>query len=102
MNLNYHEDWAVLKQELKVEYRRISKLIHPDRCPLDFKDNANVAFQVIQNDNQKINDYIKFKETNSGENPFEVSERKQQTKQPKQRQNKATGTNTGTNHQSQF
>jgi len=27
--------WPELRQEIKTEFRRISKLIHPDKCPLD-------------------------------------------------------------------
>ena len=92
MNLNYHEDRTELKLKLKAAYRRLSLLVHPDKLPEDLKDKAKVAFQVLQNDNQTINDYLEKKETNFGKNSFKKSERKQQTKQSKQSQNKATGT----------
>lgn len=60
-------DWPKLKKELKIEFRKMSRQIHPDKCSL--KDSTR-AFQFIENSNRLINTYIDFKENGTGKNPF--------------------------------
>ena len=60
-------DWSELKKELKEEFRRIIRKIHPDKCTLVC---ATVVFQLVENSNRLINAYIDFKENGVGYNPF--------------------------------
>ena len=58
------QNWPELRQQVKAEFRRISKLIHPDKCG---HRNATVAFQALENANRAINAFIEFEENNKND-----------------------------------
>merc|ERR1712096_537812 len=51
--------WSELRQELKKEFHRISRMVHPDRFPEEnLKEAATIAMQPVTQSNKKINEYI--------------------------------------------